>query len=90
MLWNLDIFGKSDFEICLVRVDYWYLWKTHFLSFGDFQESPSPLKIPIYTPASDWGGPVAWLSGPVDASYGICVEQGAWGPAVFDERDLLF
>ena len=42
MWWNLDIFGKSAFEI---RMDYWYLWKTHFLNFRDFQESPNPLKM---------------------------------------------
>ena len=48
MLWNLDIFGKFAFEI---RMDYWYLWKTHFVNFKDFQESPNPLKIPIPTPA---------------------------------------
>ena len=42
MWWNLDIFGKFAFEI---RMDYWYLWKTHFLNFRDFQESPSPLEI---------------------------------------------
>ena len=48
MLWNLDIFGKFAFEIFLVRVDYWYLWKTHFLNFRDFQESPNPLKIHIF------------------------------------------
>ena len=42
MWWNLDIFGKFAFEI---RMDYWYLWKTHFLNFRDFQESPNPLKI---------------------------------------------
>ena len=51
MWWNLDIFGKFAFEI---RMDYWYLWKTHFLNFRDFQESPNPLKIPIPTPASDF------------------------------------
>ena len=56
MWWNLDIFGKFALGI---RMDYWYLWKTHFLNFRDFQESPNPLKIPIPTPASDWGGPVA-------------------------------
>ena len=50
MWWNLDIFGKFALEI---RMDYWYLWKTHFLNFRDFQESPTPLKIPIPTPASD-------------------------------------
>ena len=43
MLCNLDIFGKFAFEI---RMDYWYVWKTHFLNFRDFQESPNPLKIP--------------------------------------------
>ena len=42
MWWNLDIFGKFAFEI---RMDYWYLWKTHFLNFRDLQESPNPLKI---------------------------------------------
>ena len=47
MWWNLDIFGKFAFEIFLVRVDYWYLWKTHFLNFRDFQESPNLLEIPI-------------------------------------------
>ena len=47
MWWNLDIFGKFAFELFLARVDYWYLWKTHFLSFRDFQESPNPLKIRI-------------------------------------------
>ena len=47
MWWNLDIFGTFAFEI---RMDYWYLWKTHFLNFRDFQESPNPLKIPIPTP----------------------------------------
>ena len=51
MRWNLDIFGKFAFEI---RMDYWYLWKAHFLNFRDFQESPNPLKIPIPTPASDF------------------------------------
>ena len=51
MWWNLDIFGKFALEI---RMDYWYLWKTHFLNFRDFQESPNPLKIPIPTPASDF------------------------------------
>ena len=56
MWWNLDIFGKFAFEI---RMDYLYLWKTHVFNFRDFQESPNPLKIPIPTPASDWGGPVA-------------------------------
>ena len=40
MWWNLDIFGKFALEI---RMDYWYLWKTHFLNFRDFQESPNPL-----------------------------------------------
>ena len=50
MWWNLDIFGKFALEI---RMDYWYLWKTHFLNFRDFQESPNPLKIPIPTPAPD-------------------------------------
>ena len=50
MWWNLDIFGKFAFEI---RMDYWYLWKTNFLNFRDFQESRNPLKIPIPTPASD-------------------------------------
>ena len=35
------------------------------MNFRDFQESPNPFKIPIPTPASDWGAPVAWLSGPV-------------------------
>ena len=35
-------------------VDYWYLWKTHFLNFRDFRESPNPLKIPIPTPASNF------------------------------------
>ena len=60
MWWNLDIFVKIAFEIFLVHVDYWYLWKTHFLNFRDFQESPNPpQKIPIPTPASNWGGPVA-------------------------------
>ena len=59
MLRNIIIFGKFAFEICLVHVDCWYLWKTKFLNFRDFQESPNPLKIPILTPASDWGGPVA-------------------------------
>ena len=53
MWWNLDMFGKFALEI---RMDYWYLWKTHFLNFRDFQESPNPLKIPITTPASDRGG----------------------------------
>ena len=48
MWWNLDIFGKFALEI---RMDYWYLWKTHFLNFRDFQESRKPLKIPIPTPA---------------------------------------
>ena len=42
MWWNLNIFGKSDFYIFLVRVDYWYLRKTLFLNFRDFQESPNP------------------------------------------------
>ena len=32
-----------------IRMDYWYLWKTHFLNFRDFQESLNPLKIPIPT-----------------------------------------
>ena len=41
MWWNLDIFGKFALEI---RMDYWYLWKTHFLNFRDFQESPNPFK----------------------------------------------
>ena len=43
MWWNLAIFGKFAFEIFLVRVDYRYLWKTHFLNFKDFQESLNPL-----------------------------------------------
>ena len=38
MWWNLDIFGKFAFEI---RMDYLYLWKTYFLNFWDFQESPN-------------------------------------------------
>ena len=32
MWWNLDIFGKFALEI---RMDYWYLWKTHFLNFRE-------------------------------------------------------
>ena len=28
------------------------------------RESPAPLNIPLPTPAPDWGGPVACLSGP--------------------------
>ena len=62
MWWNLAIFGKFAFDI---RMDYWFLWKTHFLNFRDFQESPNPLKIPIPTLASDWGGLIARLGGPV-------------------------
>ena len=27
------------------------------------KDSPAPLNIPIPTPAPDWGGPVAWVSG---------------------------
>ena len=49
--WNLEFFGKFAFE---TRMDYWYLWKTLFLNFRDFQESPNRRKIPILTPASDW------------------------------------
>ena len=30
------------------------------------RESPAPLNIPTSTPAPDWGGPVACLSGPVE------------------------
>ena len=45
MWWNLDIFGKFALEI---RMDYWYLWKTHFLNFRDFQESPNPFKKPLF------------------------------------------
>ena len=49
MWWDLDMFGKFAFEI---RMDYWYLWKTHFLNFRDFQESPNPSKyrIPLLHP----------------------------------------
>ena len=50
MWWNLEMFGKFSFGIFLVRVDCWYLWKTIFLNFRDFQESPNPLKIPMPTP----------------------------------------
>ena len=35
MWWNLDIFGKFALQI---RMDYWYLWKTHFLNFRALQE----------------------------------------------------
>ena len=44
---------------------FWSAWilgiygKPTFLNFKDFQESPNPPKIPIPTPASAWGGPVA-------------------------------
>ena len=66
MWWNLDIFGKFALEI---RMDYWYLWKTHFLNFRDFQESPNPLKIPISSirchcyPRSDAEGGMGMLMG---------------------------
>ena len=46
----LIFLANQIFRFLLVRVDYWYLWKTHFLNFRDFQESPNPLKIPITTP----------------------------------------
>ena len=42
------MFGKFALEI---RMDYWYLWKTHFLNFRDFQESPNPLK---FTKGVEW------------------------------------
>ena len=54
MWWNLDIFGKFDFEI---RMDYWHLWETHFLNFRDFQEPPNPLKIPIPANPHIFGDP---------------------------------
>ena len=41
MWWYLDIFCKFALEI---RMDSWYLWKTHFLNFWHFQESPNPSK----------------------------------------------
>ena len=40
--------------------------------------SLSPINIPIPTPASDWGGPVAWLSGPF--SDLLCMNVAVSGP----------
>ena len=34
--------------------------KSNQLFYFQVRESPAPLTIPIPTPASDWGGPVAW------------------------------
>ena len=44
MWWNLNMFGKFAFEI---RLDYLYLWKSHFLNLRDFQKSPNPYWTPI-------------------------------------------
>ena len=33
------------------------------------KESLSPINIPIPTPASDWGGPIAWLSSQFDIHW---------------------
>jgi len=53
MLWNLDIFGKSDFLIFVGPCGLFVLMENHFLNFRDLQESPNPIKIPILAPASD-------------------------------------
>ena len=48
--WNQKYFSKSHLSFVYEPgmwwnvVDYLYLWKTHFLNFRDFQESPNPPK----------------------------------------------
>ena len=62
---NQECGGILIFLANQIFIFVWLAWiigiygKPMFLNFRDFQEYPNPLKIPIPTPASDWGGPVA-------------------------------
>ena len=49
--------------------------KTNQLFYFQIRESLSPINIPSPTPASGWGGPVAWLSDPVAWLSMICRNQ---------------
>ena len=49
MRWSLDIFGKLNLGLFLMRVDSLYLWKINSLNLWDSQETTKPLKIPIPT-----------------------------------------
>ena len=55
---------KLGYEFISIDKTWHVLFFFNFLHFRA-RESPSPLNIPIPTPASDHGGPVACICGPI-------------------------
>ena len=74
-------FRKTRF---LIHVDSWYFRKIMFLNFWYSQETTKPLKIPIPTPASDPGGPVACIADPIwriasEVVFDVIIVLNYWG-----------
>ena len=70
----------------LVRVDSWYFCQTRILNPWNVQETIILLKIPIPTPASDPGGPVACIGH--SKVFAFCVT--AFWCSVFGVAALFF